>query len=87
MTEIPKRSGCVLRTLSVISAQGVDKNCNTNLLAYCKRLRINAGEVRSAAYCCHIGRLGQRTFPEVKGEENKRDGKILYSSEVERVIS
>jgi hypothetical protein len=35
----------------VISAQDVEKYCKENLLAYCKRPRINAGRVRSAAYC------------------------------------
>jgi len=38
----------------VISAQDVEKNFKEILLAYCKRLRINAGEVRSAAYCCQV---------------------------------
>ena len=86
LTVIPRKG--VGAHVAIISAQDVEKNCKSNLLAYSKRMGINAGEVRSAAYCRHVGRLGQPTFPDGKGGRRKQKGwKILYSSEVEGVIS
>ena len=65
--------------VAIMSAQYVEKNCKNNLLAYSRRMGINIDKGwrgRSAAYCYHVGRLGQRTFPDGKGEENRRDGRI-----------
>ena len=74
LTVIPRKE--VGAHVAIISAEDVEKNCKNNLLAYSKRMGINTGEVRSAAYCCHVGRLGQPTFPDGKGKDNKRDGRI-----------